>query len=190
MKTINLLLFLAFVSFSLVQAQTPASRTPDGGGGFRGPLDEISPEERQFIQAEIEKNRQRLVAEGVLAKTPSTQIVSFAWPLRAAATLTDPGYHGISNFVDQDQNFPGFLQDYNCGARTYDLSSGYNHQGIDFFTWPFGWYKMDMNQVEIVAAAAGTIVLNQDGNYDRNCGFGGGSWNAVYVQHSDNSVSW
>ncbi len=110
--------------------------------------------------------------------------------MRAAATLSDPGYHGISNFVDQNANFPNFLLDYNCGARTYDLSSGYNHSGIDFFTWPFGWYKMDMNQVEIIAAAAGTIVFKQDGNYDRNCGFGGGSWNAVYVQHSDNSESW
>lgn len=190
MKTINLLLFLAFVSFGLVQAQTPASRTPDGGGGFTGPLDEISPEQRQFIQTEIEKNRQRLVAEGVLPAAPSGLIVSFDWPLRAAATLTDPGYHGISNFVDLDANFPNFLLDYNCGARTYDLSSGYNHSGIDFFTWPFGWYKMDFDQVEIVAAAAGIIVLKQDGNPDRNCDFGGRSWNAVYVQHSDNSVSW
>ena len=31
---------------------------------------------------------------------------------------------------------------------------------------------MDSNEVQIVAAAAGTIMLKRDGNFDRSCGFG------------------
>ena len=49
---------------------------------------------------------------------------------------------------------------------------------------------MDDNAVEIVAAAPGTIVLRTDGNFDRSCGLNGGSWNAVYVRHADNSIAW
>jgi hypothetical protein len=114
----------------------------------------------------------------------------FGWPLRLAAGLDDPGYHGISNFTDHDPRYPSFLLDYNCGQRSYDLADGYNHKGTDFFTWPWGWLKMDRGDVEVVAAADGQIVHRQDGFYDRNCGFGGAQWNAVYVRHVDGSVAW
>ena len=67
--------------------------------------------------------------------------VLFDWPLKQASGVTDPGYYGISNFVDQDTAFPGKVLDYNCGTRSYDQSSGYNHQGTDIFTWPFPRYK-------------------------------------------------
>ncbi|MEZ4763449.1 MAG: hypothetical protein R3C26_09695 [Calditrichia bacterium] len=50
-------------------------------------------------------------------------------------------------FVDQNSAFPNQLQDYNCGERTYDLASGYNHQGVDIFTWPFGWHGMDHDEI-------------------------------------------
>ena len=49
---------------------------------------------------------------------------------------------------------------------------------------------MDYDQVYVVAAAPGVIVFKQDGNFDRNCGFTGDPWNAVYVQHADGSVAW
>ncbi len=96
----------------------------------------------------------------------------------------------MSGFVDHDAAYPDQLLDYDCGNRTYDLSSGYNHAGTDYFTWPFAWHKMDDIEVEIVAAAPGTILAKHDGHYDRNCGFGGGDWNAVYVEHADGSVLW
>ena len=48
--------------FEIVTRRLPLKPPPPSG--VLGPLDEISPEQRQFIQAEIEKNRQRLVAEG------------------------------------------------------------------------------------------------------------------------------
>lgn len=117
-------------------------------------------------------------------------MVKRAWPLQAAPTLIDYGYHGVSNFVDLDSAFPNQLRDYNCGTRSYDLASGSNHQGIDYFLWPFMWKKMDENAVAIVAAAEDVIVLKQDGQFDRNCSFGGGAWKAVYVERGDGSIAW
>ena len=49
---------------------------------------------------------------------------------------------------------------------------------------------MDDDQAEIVAAAAGQIIEKRDGNYDRNCDFSNGGWNAVYVRHADGSIAW
>lgn len=82
------------------------------------------------------------------------------------------------------------LSDYNCGNRTYDTSGGYNHQGIDIYTWPFSYKQQDDNQTEIVAAASGQIINKFDGNFDRNCQFNNDLWNAVYIEHSDGSISW
>ncbi|NND61420.1 MAG: peptidoglycan DD-metalloendopeptidase family protein [Gammaproteobacteria bacterium] len=160
-----------------------------GGGMLNLPSDYMSAETRAEIQAELDVNRALLRSQGKLEPVKSG-IVTFDWPLAAASWLDDPGVHGISNFVDQDPAFPNQLLDYNCGARSYDLSNGYNHRGIDFFTWPYGWKRMDEFGVEIVAIADGTILSKFDGNDDRSCGFGGGSWNAVYVEHSDGSIAW
>ena len=96
----------------------------------------------------------------------------------------------ISNYVDHNSAYPNQLQDYNCGTKTYDTSSGYNHQGIDIFTWPFTWKMVDDNSVEIIAAAPGQIIAKGDGQFDRSCGFNNNPWNAVYVRHGDGSVAW
>ena len=82
------------------------------------------------------------------------------------------------------------LQDWNCGDRTYDTNGGYNHQGIDIFTWPFSFNQMDNNHAIAVAAADGIIILKTNGNFDRSCTLNGNTWNAVYIQHSDGSQSW
>jgi murein DD-endopeptidase MepM/ murein hydrolase activator NlpD len=92
--------------------------------------------------------------------------------------------------VDLDPNYPGFLLDYNCGTRTYDSGNGYNHQGTDFFLWPWGWRKLDRGEVQIVAAAPGQIIYRRDGNFDHNCVNNNSNWNAVYVQHADGSLAW
>jgi hypothetical protein len=47
---------------------------------------------------------------------------------------------------------------------------------------------MDDGDVEIVAVEAGTIVLKDDGSFDRNCSLVGSPWNAVYVNHSGYTV--
>jgi hypothetical protein len=118
--------------------------------------------------------------------------VAFQWPLAQAPGFHEKGYYGITNFVDHNTAFPNQVRDYNCGTRSYDLSSGYNHQGIDIATWPFPWKKMQQNAVIIVAAAPGTIIAKHDGNYDQNCSFCTSAcfWNAVYVMHADGSVAW
>jgi hypothetical protein len=85
---------------------------------------------------------------------------------------------------------PNQLLDYNNGTRTYDLATGYNHQGADYGLWPFGWQMMDAGAIEVVAAADGIIMYKSDGNYDRNCGFNNSDWNAVYVQHTDGTSAW
>jgi hypothetical protein len=150
----------------------------------------ISEEKRKEIEKMLEENKMELEKRGIQIIEEAAPPVSFQWPLKLANGLKDPGYHGVSGFVDHDPNYPHQLLDYNCGTRSYDLDSGYNHSGTDFFTWPFAWHKMDDNEVLVVAAAAGTIIGRSDGNFDRNCGFEDDDWNAVYVQHSDGSIAW
>ncbi len=169
------------------QAQVAAA---SGGGGYDGSQLEapLTAQQRLAIQAAIDRNRQALEAAGKRAINPAAD-VALTWPLQAADSLVDFGYHGTGNFVDQNAAFPQMIQDYNCGTRTYDRANGYNHQGIDYILWPFPWYKMDHDLVEIVAAAPGIIIFKQDGNFDRSCSFGG-NWNVVYVEHADGSIAW
>ncbi|MEJ2748201.1 MAG: peptidoglycan DD-metalloendopeptidase family protein [Anaerolineae bacterium] len=208
MKRPSLLTLLMTIAFSfllliltisgLAYTQAPAvndaifivpNREPvdAGGGSFAPPADELSAADRQAIQSEINRNIDRLTADGALA-VDETTAVTLSWPISAANGLKDYGYHGISNFVDHDARY-GYLLDYSCGDRTYDIS-GYNHQGTDFFTWPFAWNKMDNDEVVVVAAAPGTIVGKRDGNYDRSCAMNNGDWNAVYIRHNDGSIAW
>jgi hypothetical protein len=184
-RQIAVLLVLGALSLP-AHAQPPA-----GGGAHPGaiPTDHMTPEQRDDIKRQIASSLATLEAAGRLPEARAGS-VSFQWPLAASANATDAGYHGISNFVDQNPGAPNQLLDYNCGARTYDLNSGYNHQGIDFFTWPYGWKKMDDDEVSIVAAAPGIIALKSDGNFDRQCTFNSSPWNAVYVRHADNSITW
>lgn len=151
----------------------------------------VTPEQHEHITKSINKSREELQQKGILPATQEREFTTlFEWPLGLHNGLDDYGYHGISNFVDQNPEYPNLILDYQCGSRSYDLSSGYNHAGTDFYTWPFSWYKMDHDQVKVVAGAAGIIVYKSDGNFDRNCGFNSGNWNAVYVQHADGSVAW
>ncbi|MBP9663830.1 MAG: M23 family metallopeptidase, partial [Pyrinomonadaceae bacterium] len=198
-------LLLAIISLSAIFGETavvvasggggaaqdrPVNILPDGGGTMPAlPLDEITDEQRAAIKVDLAASIERLEREGKLPPA-RPEVVALSWPLQKAASASDFAVDAISNFVDQNPAFPNQLQDWNCGMRTYDTSGGYNHAGIDIFTWPFGWKKLDDNSAEIVAAAPGTIILKSDGNFDRNCTFNSSNWNAVYVRHSDNSVAW
>ncbi|MEN8216648.1 MAG: peptidoglycan DD-metalloendopeptidase family protein [Pseudomonadota bacterium] len=148
----------------------------------------LTTEQRDTIQKRIDANTTSLSTQGVLDTPYFIQQVSLEWPLQCLSY--DSGCHGISNFVDHNPSTPDALLDYYCGERTYDTDSGYNHRGIDYFNWPFSWYKMDHEQVAIVAAAPGIIIGKDDGNFDRECKVGGGMWNAVYVRHADGSTAW
>ena len=200
-----LVLTALLIALTLAPAHTaaspPAAAGDDfGGGPIEPPRDLTTEAEVAAIQAEVTENIARLAAEGRLSVSSAetgrlaeaerfAESVTFEWPLRAAANLADYGYHAVSGFVDHNPATDALL-DYTCGDRTYDLSSGYNHQGTDFFTYPFPWLKMDYSQVEIVAAAAGTLVFKRDGGYDRQCEMTGALSNAVVIRHADGSLSY
>ncbi|HEU4665982.1 MAG TPA: M23 family metallopeptidase [Dokdonella sp.] len=187
----NRLLPLAFAA--VFNASAAVASPPAGGGPFELPRDALTAGQRARIDAELQRNVEALQRDGTLAPTapfPPPLQGGLQWPLRKAAGNGDPGYHGISNFVDLDGAYPSHLLDWNCGARTYDLASG-NHAGIDIFLWPFSWLQMDTQAVDIVAAAPGTIIGKVDGNDDRSCpDHYSADWNAVYVQHADGTVAW
>ena len=169
------------------------NQAPAGGGGYQPPVAEcVSAPQRRQIEADLAANVARLRQQGLLpAAGPARPMnVSLNWPLRQAAGFDYTNIHGISNFVDHNAAFPNAVQDYNCGTRTYDNASGYNHAGTDIFLWPFSYNMMDRQQAEIVAAAPGVIIGKFDGNYDRSCAMSNANWNAVYVQHPDGSVAW
>jgi murein DD-endopeptidase MepM/ murein hydrolase activator NlpD len=177
----------------LVAALPAASPALSGGPEvrefrFEKSQPSLTDAQRAEIIREVREFRRSLGSDRTAAPA-APQAAPFVWPLRPAGHLTDPGYHGISGFVDHNPAYPDQLTDYNCGTRSYDLDSGYNHAGTDFFLWPHYWNKMDNDDVEIVAAAAGTIVRKQSNYYDRNCGFGSNDWNGVIIMHDDNSFA-
>jgi murein DD-endopeptidase MepM/ murein hydrolase activator NlpD len=187
-------LFAVFFSTTLfersVAAQESKTLPPIGGGEYKfAPSDEISAEYREWVKAQIAANIARLESEGKLPPA-RPDLVLLSHPLRPAPGANVFHVDTISNYVDHDQRFPNLIRDWNCGTRTYDTSSGYNHQGTDYSLWPFGQQMQANNTAEIVAAAEGTIVFKSDGNPDQNCSVNSNNWNAVYIRHIDNSVAW
>lgn len=167
---------------------TASSQSSDfGGGPIILPRDETTEAEMIAIRAEVLRTIDELIRGGEITAY-SAEVVTFTWPLRAANGLDDYGYHGVSGFVDHNPA-TGSLRDYTCGTRSYDLSSGYNHQGTDYFTFPFPWIKVDNDLVEIIAAAPGTLVFKRDGQYDRQCAMTGALSNAVVIRHADGSLA-
>lgn len=163
-----------FGEFKFNQAKTPC----------------LTKEQHDEISAQLDQSAKLLQAEGKLLISPKAPPPKFIWPVRKSATAPYENVWSISNHVDHDLNYPNQLKDWNCGTRTYDTADGYNHQGIDIFTWPFTWFQFENNQAEIIAAADGVIIYKSDGNFDKNCAFNSSNWNAVYVQHSDGSRAW
>lgn len=153
-----------------------------GGDDFAAPIDDFSAADEARLAAEIESARSRLYAEGKLPPPDPEIATTFAWPLRSA-NIGYFAHYATSAFVDQDTAV-GPIQDWNCGARTYD-----QHHGTDIFTWPYGWLSMDLSRLQTVAAAAGTILVRADGNSDRSCAAGGGNANLIVIQHADGSTA-
>jgi hypothetical protein len=139
---------------------------------------EITPWQYDSIESRCNENIKLL---GLNLNAKSTETVLMDLPVKAAAGFTDCGYHFTGAYFDHDPA-SGSIKDYNCGNNTYD-----DHHGTDFAIWPFGFYKMDNNQVEVVAAADGTIIDKHDGEPDRNCSSNGLIANYVVIQHLDGS---
>lgn len=180
----SLLNFLGICFFVITFAQ-------DGGGAYLvKPTECLSNTERAEIMQMLEFNRSALMQSGKLSVNKKLSHPLFIWPVKKSDTSPYQEIWSISNYVDHNAAYPNQLQDWNCGNRTYDTNDGYNHAGIDIFTWPFGWYQMDHSQATVIAAAPGIIIGKSNGNYDRNCAFNNSNWNAIYVQHNDGSVAW
>lgn len=186
-----LVLLLGRLSAHSWAADLPPQPVAAGGGEVAlSADDEMSDAERAAIEQTLAANIAQLTAEGRLSAPRAGANVTLEWPLLAAPGFTDPGYHAVTGYVDHNPSFPGRLQDYACGTRTYDTSGGYNHMGTDYYLWPFAWNKMDAGDVQVVAAAPGVIINKTDGNPDRSCTFNSNKWNAVYVRHADGSIAW
>ena len=188
---------LLIVSTFVFSVETLAQDlTPAGGGEYKfneshSPC--LTDAQRVAVKAEIKNGIQQLNAQDKLAFNPLLQIAgghpSFIWPIQKAAGVTYNDVWSISGYMDHNEAYPNQLTDYNCGTKTYDTAAGYNHLGVDIFTWPFTWKMMDNNEVEIIAAAPGQIIAKQGAQLDRSCAFNNNLWNAVYIQHADGSVA-
>lgn len=153
----------------------------------------ITKEMHDEMKSRTTANMSRLRSEGNLMPTPDKTTVvtqTFAWPLTYNSNFYDNEYYYIQNYVDHDATI-GSVEEYNCGDRTYDKpnNGGYNHSGTDICIGPYYWSMMDSMFVNVIAAAPGQIVDKDDGNYDRNCGFGAGSPNYVKIMHADGSYA-
>ncbi len=184
--------FLLIIGCTFLCAVAIAQYAEQGGGEYVIQKSQcLSPAQYAAIAAELEKNTAELKSKGILPQIFSPTIILFDFPLKQSPAYNYPSFFGISNYVDHNVNFPNQLSDYNCGTRTYDTNAGYNHQGIDYFLWPFDNLMQDRDQVQIIAAADGVILFKSDGNDDQSCAFCSGcNWNAVYLQHPDGSVTW
>lgn len=144
-------------------------------------------------QLRVAANRARLESEGLRLATqaaggPVPAEPRFSWPLQDVRSGQFSPW-AISNFVDQDPQWPNAVEDYLCGERTYDTSDGYNHTGIDIFVWPFPWRQKARGTVAVVAAAPGQIIDWRDGFPDDSCSLSGGTSNTVVLEHGDGSTS-
>lgn len=172
-------------------ASMPATGTIRGGA-VPLPRDEVTPEQRARIKSTLDSNVEALRRAGRLpaVSTKAAPLFTLQWPLFLVFGHPEKIARTITNYVDHDPGYPDQLQDYNCGTRTYDQENGYNHQGTDITSFPFAWRKMDNDEAIVVAAASGTIVLKEDGQFDRSCQLNDNPWNAVYVRHPDGSIAW
>jgi hypothetical protein len=177
-------LLLSWCCFAnTANAQTGLPTITEGGGAYSTAANDamhpcVAAEEYRSIERDIAAYNKALGIDQTAAR--KTAATSFSWPLRLAAGLTDCNFYSISAYVDQDTTTG--IRDWNCGSNTYD-----GHRGTDIFIYPYPFYKMDNKQVEVIAAAPGTIVGKTDGNFDRNCASNSLTANYIVIQHADGS---
>lgn len=156
-----------------------------GGGDAPAPQHApLTPELEAELLAEAQRNLRKSGLAPPLAGEKRAD--ALLWPVALDPGIAGDGRTGIANFVDLDAAFPDKLRDFNCGKRTYDTAAGYNHAGVDIFLYPFPWQSMAQGATEVRAAAAGTLTLRRDGEYDRNCSFDSPNTpNMVIIAHDD-----
>ena len=184
-KSTPALLFILCIFSFTSYAQDLTGESIEEGGEYRiGRNDAnspcITPEQYKSIEKQNIDNCKMLGLHYDMNKSLMT--TSFIWPLRMANGLNDCSYYFIGNYVDEDTT--AGLKDWNCGAVTYN-----GHRGDDIGTFPYPFYKMDHNQVEVIAAAGGTIINKADGNFDKNCSVNNLNPNYLAIQHADGSIA-
>ncbi len=179
-------LFLVLASSCLLLANDPSHITSTLNSEYQSPENDasnpcITEQQYSMIEARSTKNRRSLnIVSGQFSATENS-ITLLDWPLRAAQDLHDCSYYHISAYVDQNIS-TGATQDFNCSTNTYD-----GHRGTDISIWPFNFYKMDNDLVEVIAAAPGIIIDKHDGEFDRNCSATTMTANYMLIQHADGS---
>jgi murein DD-endopeptidase MepM/ murein hydrolase activator NlpD len=183
---LHLLCATVLIAATPAAAPPPAPQPVTGAGeDFVPPRDEISPAQEQAMWEEIKRNIATLRSMGALAAPDAAQAVTYNFPLRMAPGLPDYAGFRVSAFADHNPA-SGPVLDYNGGARTYD-----GHHGTDYALYPFGWNKVDAGDVQVIAAAAGTIAAyaNVDPT-DHNCGSSSSDpWNYVALVHADGRMT-
>lgn len=155
----------------------PAFAQSSGVGG--GPIQRVPLDHNVEIDAAHRAAVARMRALGLDRHGPrALPAPTLGFPLRLRPASKAVHAAGISNFVDLDAT--SALKEFTCGERTYD-----GHRGIDISPWPFSWTMMDQQEVEIVAAAPGSIASSHDGEYDRQCATGGQTANSVIILQDD-----
>ena len=179
-----LCLFLFSVPTFTAHSQSQSADPTEVGGAY--PLSAntaahpcISEAQYDYIKRECDKSITRLG----LIPTASRTAVSLAWPLREANGLQDCGYYRIAAYVDEDTT--SAIQDWNCGTNTYN-----GHRGTDIATYPYPFFKMDNDQVEVIAAAPGTILFISDTSFDKNCNGSTSQANFVVIQPADGTLAY
>jgi len=178
--------FLLLFSSSFLFGQNENRFSTLDSGGYEYPENNaqnpcIGAEEYARIDNEISVNLGKIGFANRSANSALT--TSLSWPLRPAAGFSQCNYHFIAAYVDQNTATTA-IQDYNCESNTYD-----GHQGTDISIWPYAFYKMDNSQIEVIAAAPGTIIQRADGNFDRNCVMNTIPANSIIIQHADGTYA-
>jgi len=159
----------------------------------------ISNDLYEKIHEELNNNLKYLKKNNNLIAINTNSDLKYAWPLKQADGFNYPNYWLIANYFDHDVvRFS--VTDYNCGQKTFDFPNDYDygtgtshgHRAVDIVPSPYPWKMMDNEQVEVIAAADGQIILKFDGHKDDNCDVWNSDtiWNAVFLKHSDGSTTW
>lgn len=151
--------------------------------------DHLSDLQEQLMSRDIQQNVAMLRRKSLLAAPDTSLTVTYNFPLRMAPGLADYAGFRVSAFSDHDLD-AGASQvlDYSGGTRTYD-----GHRGTDIALWPFAWNKVDAGEVQVIAAAAGTIAYKSDTDSSDHNPCDGGSandpWNYIGVVHADGRLT-
>lgn len=176
---------LAAASVAAVAAEPPPSTPPSAGGSVS-------------LAAHTDTRPSDTAARGLrgagkLATGKGAANAQYQFPLTTRSGQDPGAFWWTSFFFDHEPATSPFeddttVEDYECGRRSYDLPS-YNHDGVDYTPWPFWWFQMDQNLVEVRAAADGVIREKVSDRFDRECTLSTKRGNRVRIEHEDGSFA-